>query len=101
MAGSSNPQRSKEACASSCREHEDCHFWTWGKGSPLGPCYLKKMRENVSPGLASYVSGSRECRPRGQAERQAVKQAKRQAKKQLERQAEKQAERHAEKQAIF
>ena len=59
--GSSNPQPSRAACARSCREHEECQFWTWGKGSPMGPCYLKHSRDNVSPGLTSYVSGSKLC----------------------------------------
>ena len=59
--GSSNPQPSRAACARSCREHPECQFWTWGKGSPMGPCYLKHSRDNVSPGLASYVSGSKLC----------------------------------------
>ena len=26
-----------------------------------GPCYLKTARENVTPGLADYVSGSKHC----------------------------------------
>ena len=99
MAGTSNLQPSKEACASSCRELEGCRFWTWGKSSPLGPCYLKTARENVTPGLAGFVSGSRECWPLGQAERKAEKLAERKAEKQAERQAEKQAQRQAEKQA--
>ena len=59
--GSSNPQPSRAACARSCREHPECQFWTWGKGSPMGPCYLKHSRDNVSPGLTSYVSGSKLC----------------------------------------
>ena len=59
--GSSNPQPSRAACARSCREHPECQFWTWGKGSPMGPCYLKHSRDNVSPGLNSYVSGSKLC----------------------------------------
>ena len=59
--GSSNPQPSRAACARSCREHPECQFWTWGKGSPMGPCYLKHSRDNVSPGLSSYVSGSKLC----------------------------------------
>ena len=59
--GSSNPQSSRAACARSCREHPECQFWTWGKGSPMGPCYLKHSRDNVSPGLNSYVSGSKLC----------------------------------------
>ena len=60
--GSSNPQPSRAACARSCREHPECEFWTWGKGEPMGPCYLKHSRDNVSPGLPSYVSGSKHCR---------------------------------------
>ena len=27
----------------------------------MGPCYLKHSRDNVSPGLTSYVSGSKLC----------------------------------------
>ena len=99
MAGTSNLQPSKEACASSCRELEDCRFWTWGKSSPLGPCFLKTARENVTPGLAAFVSGSRECWPLGEAERKAEKLAERKAEKQAERQAEMGAQRQAEKQA--
>ena len=27
-----------------------------------GPCYLKTARDNVTPGLDSYVSGSKHCK---------------------------------------
>ena len=27
----------------------------------MGPCYLKHSRDNVSPGLTIYVSGSKLC----------------------------------------
>ena len=60
LVGSSNPQPSRLACQRSCEDHPDCQYWTWGKGSP-GPCYLKHARENVTPGLESYVSASKSC----------------------------------------
>ena len=55
-------QASRAACQRACAQHPTCEFWTWGKGTPRGPCYLKTARENVSPGLDSYVSGSKHCR---------------------------------------
>ena len=59
--GSDNPQPSKEACQQSCAASPDCQFWTWGRGTPTGPCYLKTKRENATPNLKSYVSGSKHC----------------------------------------
>jgi hypothetical protein len=53
---------SARACAQACLQHADCNYWTWGKGSPEGPCYLKTKRENVRSGLPSYISGTKECR---------------------------------------
>lgn len=60
--GSDNPQPSMAACQKSCAADSSCEFWTWGKGTPTGPCYLKTKRENVTPNLKSYVSGSKNCR---------------------------------------
>ena len=59
--GSDNRQPSMAACQASCAANNECEFWTWGKASPTGPCYLKTKRENVTPGLKSYVSGSKHC----------------------------------------
>ena len=60
--GSENPQPSRVACQESCAETPECNYWTWGKGSPMGPCYLKTKRENVTPGLKDYVSGAKNCK---------------------------------------
>lgn len=62
VTGSDNPQPSRGACQRSCAQHPTCQFWTWGKGEPTGPCYLKSARENVTPGLSTYVSGSKHCK---------------------------------------
>jgi len=62
VSGHENMLASARACARSCMEHKDCKYWTWGKGSPEGPCYLKTKRENVRSGLPSYISGTRECK---------------------------------------
>ena len=59
--GSDNLQPSRVACQKSCNDHPECEFWTWGKGTPVGPCYLKHTRDNVTPGLDSYISGSKQC----------------------------------------
>ena len=59
--GSDNHQASRAACQRSCAQHPTCQYWTWGKGTPTGPCYLKTARDNVTPGLDSYVSGSKHC----------------------------------------
>eukprot|EP00094_Tigriopus_californicus_P008738 TCALIF_08423-PA protein Name:"Protein of unknown function" AED:0.91 eAED:0.91 QI:0/0/0/0.2/1/1/5/0/253 len=59
--GLENPQPSRLACQKSCQNHPSCSFWTWGKGTPTGPCYLKTQRENVGYDLTSYVSGSKNC----------------------------------------
>ena len=59
--GSENLQPSQSACQKSCLDHPECEFWTWGKGTPSGPCYLKHARDNVTPGLDSYISGSKHC----------------------------------------
>ena len=70
VVGADNRQPSRAACQRSCAQHPTCAFWTWGKvgagagaggGAGGGPCYLKTARENVSPGLADYVSGSKHC----------------------------------------
>ena len=62
VTGSDNPQPSRASCQRSCQQHPTCMFWTWGKGEPTGPCYLKSARDNVTPGLSSYVSGTKHCR---------------------------------------
>ena len=59
--GSDNLQPSRLDCQKSCLDHPKCEFWTWGKGTPEGPCYLKHTRDNVTPGLDSYISGSKQC----------------------------------------
>ena len=59
--GSDNPQPSMQECQKSCAASTECEFWTWGKGTPTGPCYLKTKRENVTPSLKSYISGSKHC----------------------------------------
>ena len=62
MTGQENFQPSRAACQRACAQHPTCEFWTWGKGEPRGPCYLKTARDNVTPGLDSYVSGSKHCK---------------------------------------
>ena len=61
--GEKNLQPSRLACQQSCSDHSECEFWTWAKKTPEGegPCYLKHTRENVSPGLNGYISGSKQC----------------------------------------
>merc|ERR1719369_321751 len=59
--GLDNLQPSRLACQKSCMDHPKCEFWTWGKGTPVGPCYLKHTRDNVTPGLDRYISGSKQC----------------------------------------
>ena len=62
VTGSDNPQPSRVACQRSCAQHPTCQYWTWGKGEPTGPCYLKSARDNVTPGLSTYVSGTKHCK---------------------------------------
>merc|ERR1712215_190807 len=59
--GFDNLQPSRLACQKSCMDHPKCEFWTWGKGTPVGQCYLKHTRDNVTPGLDRYISGSKQC----------------------------------------
>merc|ERR1712215_76650 len=59
--GFDNLQPSRLACQKSCMDHPKCEFWTWGKGTPVGPCYLKHTRDNETPGLDRYISGSKQC----------------------------------------
>ncbi|QQP37700.1 Uncharacterized protein FKW44_018076, partial [Caligus rogercresseyi] len=59
--GSENPQPSRLACRESCANHPECLYWTWGKGDPTGPCYLKTARMNVQTNISHYVSGSKLC----------------------------------------
>ncbi len=61
VVGAENPQSSRLACQRSCAEKAECVFWTWGRGSPTGPCYLKTKRAQVTHGLRDYVSGSKDC----------------------------------------
>ena len=51
----------RSACRRSCAEHSECSYWTWGKGTPTGPCYLKTSRDGVTHGMTDYVSGSKGC----------------------------------------
>ena len=57
--GPENPQKTRLDCQQSCESHESCHYWTF---HIQGLCYLKVKRENVTPNLTSYVSGSKFCR---------------------------------------
>lgn len=59
--GSENPTASRLDCQRSCADTPECKFWTWGKGKPTGPCYLKTKRDNVKSGLENYVSGTKDC----------------------------------------
>ncbi len=61
LLGHENMKPSARACQLSCRETKECNFWTWGKGRPEGPCYLKTDRQNVRANLTSYLSGSKGC----------------------------------------
>ena len=61
VVGSENPQPSRSACRRSCAEHAECAYWTWGKGTPTGPCYLKTSRDGVTHGMTDYVSGTKGC----------------------------------------
>ena len=63
--GNENPQKTRLDCQQSCEFHPSCHFWTFRK--PLekggsGLCYLKVKRDNVTPNVTDYVSGSKKCR---------------------------------------
>ena len=64
VSGQDNFQPSRASCQRACAQHPTCEFWTWGKGEAPrgGPCYLKTARDNVTPGLDSYVSGSKHCK---------------------------------------
>ncbi len=62
LIGHENMKKSARECQLSCEETEECNYWTWGKGRPEGPCYLKTKRENVRGNLTSYVSGSKKCK---------------------------------------
>ena len=57
--GPENPQKTRLDCQQSCESHDSCHYWTFHTS---GLCYLKVKRENVTPNLTSYVSGSKFCR---------------------------------------
>ena len=61
VVGSENPQPSRSACRRSCAEHAECAYWTWEKGTPTGPCYLKTSRDRVTHGMTAYVSGTKGC----------------------------------------
>ena len=61
LVGHENMMPSARDCQRSCARTEECAYWTWGKGRPEGPCYLKTKRENVRANLTSYVSGSKGC----------------------------------------
>ena len=57
-----SPRRqSRSACRRSCAKHRECSYWTWRKGTPTGPCYLKTSRDGVRHGMTDYVSGSKGC----------------------------------------
>ena len=72
--GSENPQPNRLACQRSCEDHPKCKYWTWGKGEPNGPCYLKTARENIGRNLTSYVSGTKFCKlPESKGRDRAVK----------------------------
>ena len=63
--GDENPQKTRLACQRSCEAHPSCHFWTFRKpleGQDTGLCYLKTKRENVTPNVTDYVSGSKGCK---------------------------------------
>ena len=65
--GDENPQKTRLACQRSCEAHPSCHFWTFRKPDPEnvgagGLCYLKTKRENVTPNVTDYVSGTKGCR---------------------------------------
>ena len=63
--GDENPQETRLACQRSCEAHPSCHFWTFRKpleGEDSGLCYLKTKRENVTPNVTDYVSGSKGCK---------------------------------------
>ena len=63
--GDENPQKTRLAFQRSCEAHPSCHFWTFRKpleGQDTGLCYLKTKRENVTPNVTDYVSGSKGCK---------------------------------------
>ena len=71
--GGENPQKTRLDCQQSCEFHPSCHFWTFrkpdlrssdreGAAAGGGLCYLKLKRENVTPNVTDYVSGSKYCR---------------------------------------
>ena len=65
--GDENPQKTRLECQRSCEAHPSCQFWTFRKPDPKnvangGLCYLKTKRENVTPNVTDYVSGSKGCK---------------------------------------
>lgn len=69
--GGENPQKTRLDCQQSCQFHPSCHYWTFrkpssssddGEDESSGLCYLKLKRENVTPNVTDYVSGSKYCR---------------------------------------
>ena len=70
--GGENPQKTRLDCQQSCEFHPSCHFWSFRKpdlrssareGAAVGGglCYLKLKRENVTPNVTDYISGSKYC----------------------------------------
>ena len=57
--GSQNPKKTRLDCQQSCELEPSCHYWTFDKS---GFCYLKSKKENVTPNIPVYVSGSKYCR---------------------------------------